>query len=119
MYYHEGLRYQRGSGIGAILGGMFRSLKPLAKMGLALGKRFMSSDVAKKMGSTALDIGKVSAQNIITDYLTGIPLNESAERQLEMAKAKIAEAVKGGGRKRKKRKQIKNINCKKIAYSLI
>ena len=118
MNFHEGLRYQRGSGIGSFLSGMFRSLKPLARMGLSLGKRFMGSDMAKTLGNTALDIGKQSATNVITDLLEGVPLRETAQNQLEQAKSKISTAIKGGGRKRKK-KQKKTITCKKIAYSLI
>ena len=50
MYFHTGLRHQRGAGLGAIFGGMLRMLKPLAQMGLTAGKRFLGSDLAKRVG---------------------------------------------------------------------
>ena len=129
MNFHSGLRHQRGAGIGAIFGSIFRALRPLASMGLSAGKKFLGSNLARQIGSTALDIGKRSAKNIITDVLEGVPLTETASKQLEEAKSKIASMIKeqlptipsefrGGGRKRKRRKNIKN-NCKKVAYSLI
>ena len=119
MNFHSGLRYQRGGGIGAILSGLFRSLRPLASMGLSAGKTFLGSNFAKKIGSTALNIAKESATNILTDVLEGTPLKETAQKQLENAKSKIAATLKGGGRKRKRKNIGSKQNCKKIAYSLI
>lgn len=120
MYYHSGLRYQRGSGIGALFSGLFRMLRPLASMGLSAGKSFLGSSLAKRAGSTLLDIGKNAATNMVVDLLEGAPLKDTAEKQLDTAKSKIATAIKGGGRKRKKKqtKTPKN-SCKKIGYSLI
>ncbi len=123
MYYHSGLRYQRGTGIGSIFSGLFRMLKPLASMGLSAGKRLLGSSLAKQAGSKMLDIGKNAATNLLVDVLEGAPIKESAEKQLEEAKTKIASAIKGGGKKRKRKKQCggsnKKQDCKKIAYSLI
>lgn len=120
MNFHAGLRYQRGGGIGSLLSGLFRSLKPLASMGLKAGKKFLGSNFAKQLGSTALDIGKQSATNIVTGLLEGVPFRETAQQELDNAKSKIAEAIKGGGKKRKRKSKKKNKkSCKKIAYSLI
>lgn len=122
MYFHAGIRHQRGTGIGSIFSGLFRALKPLASMGLSAGKRFMGSNFAKQAGSTLLDIGKNAATNMLVDVLEGVPLKDTAEKQLDEAKSKIATAIKGGGRKRKKNnspKKLKNTPCKKVAYSLI
>ena len=110
MYFHTGLRHQRGAGLGAIFGGMLRMLKPLAQMGLTAGKRFLGSDLAKRVGREALDVGKKSAINIVTDLLEGIPLKVSAERELDDAKSKIATAIKGEGGGKRKRKHNLSID---------
>lgn len=121
MNYHSGLRYQRGAGIGALFSGLFRMLKPLASMGLSAGKKFVGSSLAKKAGSTMLDIGKKAATNLLVDVLEGVPIKDSAEKQLDEAKSKIATAIKGGGRKRKKTVSKKPCKRKKTEglYSLI
>ena len=49
LNFHEGVRLQRGRGIGSIFGSLFRWLRPLASMGLSVGKRALSSDLAKKL----------------------------------------------------------------------
>jgi hypothetical protein len=87
-------------------------------MGLKAGKQFVGSNFAKKAGSAMLDIGKDAAKNLLVDVLEGANVKESAVKQLDDAKTKIASAMKGSGRKRKKPIQS-NKNCKKIAYSLI
>jgi hypothetical protein len=122
MIFHTGLREQRGRGIGALFGGLLRGLKPLAQMGFKAGKRFLSSDFAKNIGRSALDVGKTAATNIAVDLLEGKKLSESAQEQLEDAKKKIATTLKGGGcHKRKKRKKTMPISVisKKIKYNLL
>jgi hypothetical protein len=67
-----------------------------------------------------LDIGKDAAKNLLVDVLEGANVKESAVKQLNDAKTKIASAMQGSGRGRKRKKPIQsNKNCKKIAYSLI
>jgi hypothetical protein len=115
MYFHEGFRHQQGLGLGSLFGSLFRSLMPIAKMGLSAGKNFLKSNFAKKIGSQALDIGKTAATNLAVDLLEGKKFKESAADQLDEAKSKIATALKGGGRKRKHKHSAKNNNknCKK------
>ena len=117
LRFHEGARFQRGRGIGSILGGLFRWLRPIASMGLNVGKKVLSSDLAKKLGNTALDIGKSAATNIAVDMLEGKAFKETASEQLNDAKKAIATTLKGRGRKRKKKISCKP--CKKGRYSLI
>lgn len=118
MLFHSGLRYQRGGGFGSLFSSLFRSLKPLAKMGLSVGKKFLTSDIAKKIGSTALDVGKSAAKNIAVDLLEGKTLKDTAMEQLEDAKSKIAKTLKGSGRK--KRKNISHCTSnKKLKYNLL
>jgi hypothetical protein len=107
LNFHSGVRFQQGRGIGSIFGAIFRGLKPLAKMGLAAGKKFIKSDFAKKLGNTALDLGKTAATNIAVDLLEGKKFSDSAQEQLDEAKSKIASKLKGGcaARKRKKKKK--------------
>ena len=124
MIFHTGLREQRGRGIGAIFGGLLRGLKPLARMGFNAGKRFLSSDFAKNLGRTALDVGKTAATNIAVDLLEGKNIKDSAQEQLDEAKKKIATTLKGGGGCSKKRKKKKGLiqsksMCKKVKYNLL
>ena len=120
MNFHSGLRYQRGAGFASLFSGLFRVLRPLASMGFSAGKKFLESDVAKKIGSTALDAGKSALTNIAVDLLDGVNLKDSAQKQLNEAKSKISKVLKGGGRKNKrKHKTEESTNCKKVAYSLI
>ena len=112
LNFHSGVRYQQGRGLGSIFGAIFRGLKPLAKMGLAAGKRFVKSDFAKSLASSALDMGKSASTNIAVDMLEGKKFSDSAQEQLDEAKSKIASTLKGsgqsGGCKKRKKKDCKN-----------
>jgi hypothetical protein len=59
LTYHSGLRFQQGRGFGSFFGSILRGLKPIAKMGLNAGKRFIKSDFVKKLGNdlTIFDVG--------------------------------------------------------------
>lgn len=119
MLVHRGERYQVGRGIGSLFSGLFRGLKPLLSMGLATGKRLLTSDFARKIGSTALDIGKEAAKNVAVDLLEGRNVKESLDKELESAKSQIATKLKGGGRKRRRKSCAKILSHKKIKYNLL
>lgn len=87
-------------------------------MGLSAGKRLLTSDTAKKIGSSMLDIGKDAAKNLAVDLLEGKNLDESLSKEMQSAKAKIASRIKGAGRKRKK-SICKGASLKKLKYSLL
>ena len=74
----------------------------MAKLGMSYGKKLISSPLAQKLGSTALDAAKKSAANIAADVIAGNNLKESAQRELQDAKEKIASTLRAG-RKRKSR----------------
>lgn len=103
LNYHSGVRFQQGRGLGSLFGSIFRGLKPLAKMGLSVGKRFIKSDFAKSLANTALDIGKSAATNIAVDMLEGKTFKDTAQEQLDEAKSKIAATLKGSGCSRKRK----------------
>jgi hypothetical protein len=123
LTYHTGLRFQQGRGLGSIFGAILRGLKPIARLGLNAGKRFIKSDFAKNLASSALDMGKSAATNIAVDLLEGKKFSDSAQEQLEDAKTKIATTLKGGScKKRRKRKKalLSDITPnKKLKYSLL
>ena len=123
LTYHSGLRFQQGRGFGSIFGAILRGLKPIARLGLNAGKRFIKSDFAKNLASTALDMGKSAATNIAVDLLEGKKFSDSAQEQIEDAKSKIATTLKGGScrkRRRKKKALISDLTGnKKIKYSLL
>ena len=110
LRYHHGVRLQHGRGIGSLFGGLMRFLKPIASMGFNVGKKILGSDVARKLGSAALDVGKSAARDIAVDLLEGKPFKESTREHMEEAKKVIANTIKGSG-KHKKRKR-KQITCK-------
>lgn len=101
MLIHKGERFQSGRGIGALFSGLFRTLKPLFSMGLSVGKKALTSETAKKLGSAAIDIGKTSLKNLAADILEGKDAGESLNKEMSAAKAKIASTIRGSGRKRK------------------
>lgn len=123
LTYHSGLRFQHGRGFGSIFGAILRGLKPIARLGLNAGKRFIKSDFAKNLATTALDMGKSAATNIAVDLLEGKKFSDSAQEQIEDAKSKIATTLKGGSCKKRRRKRKALISDltgnKKIKYSLL
>jgi hypothetical protein len=101
---HRGDRFQRARGFGGFFSGLFRTLKPLFSMGLSAGKKLLTTDAAKSLGRTALDIGKDSMKKIAVDVLTGKNIKESLDKELDSAKQQIAEKIKGSGHRKRKRK---------------
>ncbi len=105
MNFHQGSDFQRGRGFGSLFSGLFRSLVPIAKAGAHLGKRVLRSDFVKNLSSQALDVGKDMVKNIAADVLSGKKFTESAEQELNVAKKKVGEAIRGSGRKRRQRQK--------------
>jgi len=115
MFFHKGPRFQEGRGLGSLFSGLWRSIKPLATMGFQAGKKLLTSDAAKKLGTTALEAGKDAIKNIAVNMLEGKKnFKDVAQEQLEEAKSKIAQGLRGGGRKRKRRKELKFQNVRSI-----
>ncbi len=103
MRFHQGAELQRGRGFGALFSGLMRSLMPIAKVGLRAGKRVLQSDFAKNLGSKALDVGKDMVKNIAADVLSGESFSNSAANEVNTAKKRIGEAIRGSGKKKRKR----------------
>lgn len=80
----------------------------------------LTSDIAKKLGAAALDVGSTAAKNIAVDLLEGKAFKDTANEQLEEAKKVIANTIKGSGHK-KKRKRTEKIcpSSKKAKYNLL
>jgi hypothetical protein len=102
MNFHVGARYQRGRGIGALFGGLMRGFMPVLSRGLALGKKVLSSDLAKNIGNTLLESGTRAAKTLTADLLEGKDVALSAQEELNEAKKKIASTLRGSGKKRKR-----------------
>ena len=103
MILHRGERYQAGRGLGSLFAGLWRVLKPVASMGLRAGKKLLTSDVAKSIGSTALDIGKDTLKNVAADLIEGNNAKESLNKGIETAKSTIARQIRGSGKRKKKK----------------
>lgn len=120
MNIHRGERIQAGRGLGNLFGSLFRGLKPLAQMGIQAGKRFLQSDFAKNVGRTALETGKDMLKNVVADVLEGQNVGESLNKEMQSAKTKIAQQIRGSGKKRKKCKPCgKQIMLKKSKFCLL
>lgn len=102
MNFHAGARYQRGRGIGSIFGGLLRGFMPVLSRGLSVGKKILTSDIAKNIGNTLLETGTRAAKNLTADLLEGNDVRSSAQNELNEAKKKIASTLRGSGKKRKK-----------------
>jgi len=101
-YIHRGSRFQSGRGFGSLFSSFFRSMKPLVKMGINTGKRILNSDLAKSVGKTALEMGADALKNVAADALEGKNVKESLSKEVENAKSKIAQTIRGGGKKKRK-----------------
>lgn len=103
MNFHAGARYQRGRGIGSIFGGLLRGFMPVLSRGLSVGKKILTSDIAKNIGNTLLETGTRAAKNLTADLLEGNDVRSSAQNELNEAKKKIASTLRGSGKKKKKK----------------
>lgn len=119
MLLHEGERFQAGRGIGSLFAGLFRSLRPLASMGLKAVKNLVTSDVAKQIGSTALDIGTSTLKNIAADIIEGKDPKQSLNQGLEEAQTSISSKIRGSGRKKRKKHCRPAIETKKCKFNLL
>ena len=119
LNYHEGVRFQRGRGIGSLLSGLFRWLRPIASMGFKAGKTVLANPMVQKLGNTALDIGKTAAQKMTVDLLEGKAFKDTAKESIADAKKVLASTLKGGGKRKRKRCQTTKICGKKQKYSLL
>jgi|LakMenE01Jun11ns_1017448.scaffolds.fasta_scaffold9701816_2 hypothetical protein len=121
MRFHQGYELQRGRGFGSILAGLFRSFMPIAKAGINAGKRVLQSDYVRNLSSKTLDVGKEMLKNIATDVLDGQPLKKSAKDEINKAKKKISEVIKGSGKGCRKRKcKVALLNGrKKLKFNLL
>lgn len=124
MRFHQGVELQRGRGFGALFSGLMKSLIPIAKVGLRAGKRVLQSDFAKNLSSKALDVGKDMVKNIAADVLSGESFSNSASNEVNIAKKKIGEAIRGSGKRRRKRTRRNNSlpmlkGRKKLKFNLL
>jgi len=121
MNIHRGERIQAGRGLGSLFGSIFRTLKPLAQMGIQAGRRFIQSDFAKSIGRTALETGKEALKNVVADALDGQNVSESLNKEVTNAKSKIAQQIRGSGKRKKKNCKPceKEIMIKKKKFNLL
>lgn len=110
MNFHQGSEFQRGRGFGSLFSGLFRSLVPIAKAGANLGKRVLKSDFVRNLSTQALDVGKDMVKNIAADVLSGKNFSDSAAEELNLAKKKVGEAIRGSGYRKRKNKSTKLTN---------
>lgn len=74
----------------------------------------MRSDLAKSIGNEALNMGKDALKNVAVNVLTGEKtFKEAASDELNIAKKKIGDAIKGSGKRKRKHKKDHQHNLKK------
>jgi hypothetical protein len=101
VQYHLGCSVQRGQGLGSIIKALGKRLIPIARVGVNAGKRVLQSDFAKHIAKKSLSVGadilKDATKNIILDTINGDKdITQTAQIELENAKKKISDAIKGG-----------------------
>ncbi len=94
MYIHRGRTIQRGSGLGSLFRGLMRYVVPI-------GKKVLSSNVAKRLGKAALSEGVGLAK----DVLGGRNVKGSAQSHLKAVRNKIAASLNSSLSGRKKRRK--------------
>ena len=94
--YYRGVRYQKGHGLGNVLGGLLRASLPfLKRTALGVGKDLLSTGVSQT--------GKV-----VRDVLNGRPVVQSLkQRSLEGGQQLVNKRLKVHKRKRTLKRQIK------------
>lgn len=117
MIFHHGSDFQQGRGIGSLFSGLFRTLVPIARAGANLGKRVLKSDFVQNLSKQALQHGAEMAKNVAADLLQGKNFSESASEQLEEAKKKVGEAIRGSGRGRGRAKRKRETKTKKTTVT--
>ena len=100
---YRGPLIQRGYGIGAILSGLLRLIKPVLRKGIKTltksGKEFIKSDVARKLGKKGGQMLKESGERVVKDVIKGVPVKESLKKELRTQKKKIKGQLKKTGGK--------------------
>jgi len=119
MRFHQGAELQRGRGFGSLFSGLFRSFMPIAKVGINAGKRILQSDYMKSLGSKALDVGKDMVKNIAANVIAGDSISNAASNEMNIAKKKIGEAIRGSGSRKRKRKLTMIKGIKRLKYNLL
>jgi hypothetical protein len=111
MNFHAGARYQRGRGLGSIFGGLLRGFMPILSRGMSVGKKLLTSDLAKNIGNTLMDTGARAAKNVTADLLEGRDFRNTAQEELNEAKKKIASTLRGSGKGTKRKKSCQKSIC--------
>jgi hypothetical protein len=93
---------QRGHGIGSVLTGLFRTLRPI----LWSGAKTMGKETLKALGREALRTGG----KILTDIAEKTPQTETRDiisKHVTDSTQNIIKKLRGGGRKRKRASKLK------------
>ena len=85
MNYHSGLRWQRGSGIGSLFSGIFRSLMPVARSAVkTIGKVARSAPIRSAGKAMKKEATKAAVETAL-EALEGQPVGRKAKQRLKSA----------------------------------
>ena len=119
--YYSGARYQRGHGLGSILGSLFRIAAPLAK-GVAkkmvpIAKAIVPA-VKPFARGVAAELGKESV-GLFSDALKGRKIRTAAKRRVSRVRQSLAKRLdRQVGRGRRSGRRIKRIRTVKTIKTL-
>jgi hypothetical protein len=91
----RGFGLQRGRGLSSFLGGVWRNALPALKF---LGKKVISSQVVRDVGSSLRQTAAQGARNIAVDVLEGRGIKNTWNSELKKARQGVAKAIEGSGR---------------------
>ena len=85
MNYHSGLRWQRGSGIGSLFSGIFRSLMPVARSAVkTIGRVARSAPIRSAGKALKKEVTKAEVETAL-EALEGQPVGRKAKQRLKSA----------------------------------
>ncbi len=108
--YHAGKYMQRGGGLGALFGRLFKSISPLFKAGVKsaarLGSKALKSDAAKGLAKVAKESAVETGTNLLKNLIKGEDVKEGIKNDIIKARKRVTKSVKESLSKRQKKNPL-------------
>lgn len=113
MNYHVGPYYQRGRGIGNILGKLFRSAVPIIS---SIGKSIVTSPITKNLVTAGKKAAIDTGLNVVTDVIEGRNVGESIRENVGQARQRLAQNLRESRAKRAPKRKAAPKKTKRKKY---
>jgi hypothetical protein len=116
MTRYHGAQYQRGRGLGSLLGSLFKAVVPAMKTLGNLGRKALTSTVAKDLGKSAVNSAMKTGVDAAVDLLEGNDVKEGFKKNVKSARVDAAQILRNSISKRKK--PVEKTNVKRVKKSV-